>query len=103
MATDFHAGSGDSPQFRRFAAAGKTSPPSGLARRIMTCLKNRIPNLPEIHVTVVGGTVAIRGNVGSRQEKWLCLECCRRVPGVMRVIDELVGTEEFKVVDHDPE
>ncbi len=100
MAADFHAGNGDSPQLSRFAGTGRT--PSGLARRIMACLRDRIPDLPEIHVTVVGGTVAIRGNAGSRHEKWLYLECCRRVPGVIRVIDELVGTDEFKV-EHDPE
>jgi len=59
--------------------------------RITACLRDRLPGLRgDIHVTVIGSTAAIRGTVRSLQDKRLCLECCRRVPGVMRVVDDLI-------------
>jgi len=61
-----------------------------LKRRILACLRERLPDLPEICVTVIGGTAAVRGELRSVQEKRFCLECCRHVPGVMCVEDELV-------------
>ena len=62
--------------------------------RIAACLTHRIPDLQGIHITVFGNTAALRGEVGSIREKQRCLECCRRVPGVMRVVDDL--TVAFK-------
>ncbi len=57
--------------------------------RIRASLKHRIPDLADIHVTVVGNTVALRGKVRSCREKRCCIECCRHVPGVARVLDDL--------------
>jgi hypothetical protein len=61
--------------------------------RIQACLRQRIPDLQGIHVTVVGNTAAIRGHLRSQCDKRFCLECCRHVPGVMRVVDELLVDE----------
>jgi hypothetical protein len=61
-----------------------------LTWRITACLRERVPDLHEIRVTAIGNTAAIRGTLRSLHEKRLCLECCRRVPGVRRVIDELI-------------
>ena len=61
-----------------------------LKRRILACLRERLRDLPEIHVTVIGNTAAVRGVLRSTQEKRLCLECCRHVPGVARIVDELI-------------
>ena len=61
-----------------------------LRRRVVACLKTRLPGLEGIEVTVMGNTVIIRGELLSAEEKWRCGECCRHVPGVMRVMDKLV-------------
>lgn len=61
--------------------------------RIEACLQKRIPDLEGIHVTVVGSTAAIRGHLRSQCDKRFCIECCRHVPGVMRVVDELLVDE----------
>jgi osmotically-inducible protein OsmY len=61
-----------------------------LARRIVACLRDRAPDVEGIDVTVTGNTAEVRGRLHSPHEKWLCLECCRHVPGVMHVVDELV-------------
>jgi hypothetical protein len=62
--------------------------------RIRACLRARIPDLQGIKVSVSGNTAAIRGRLRSPHEKRLCLECCRHIPGVMRVIDELIVLDE---------
>lgn len=61
--------------------------------RIQACLRQRIPDLQGIHVTVVGNTAVLRGQVRSQCDKRFCIECCRHVPGVMRVLDELLVDE----------
>jgi osmotically-inducible protein OsmY len=78
-------------------AAGDTSDANGLKSRIVACLRDRIPNSQRVHVTAFGGTCVLRGTLSSAHEKRLCLECCRHVPGVIRVIDELVVTDENPV------
>ena len=83
-------------------AAGNTSEANELRSKIMSRLKDHLPNSQGIRVTVFGGTVVLRGNFSLAQEKRLCLECCRSVPGVIQVIDELVVTNE-KPVHFDPD
>lgn len=73
-----------------------------LKERIMACLRDRIPDLQRIHVTAFGSTVVIRGQLRSPNEKRLSLECCRHVPGVIRVIDELIVADDSPV-GHDSE
>ncbi len=75
-------------------ATGDTSEATGLKSRIVACLRDRIPELKGVHVTVFGGTAVLRGTLTSAHDKRLCLECSRHVPGVIRVIDELVVTNE---------
>jgi osmotically-inducible protein OsmY len=68
-----------------------TSDRHDLEWRITACLRDRLPGLRgDIHVTVIGSTAAIRGTVRSLEDRRLCLECCRHVPGVMRVVDDLI-------------
>jgi len=57
--------------------------------RIAACLRERIPDFPGIHIAACGSTALLRGDVRTSAEKQLCLDCCRHVPGVMRVVDEL--------------
>jgi len=83
-------------------AQGDTSQGHDLKWRIMACLQGRIPELQGIHITVFGNTAALRGEVRSLHEKRLFLECCRHVPGVMRVVDDLIVADE-KQVYLDPE
>ncbi|MBS0266828.1 MAG: BON domain-containing protein [Planctomycetes bacterium] len=59
--------------------------------RIKACLRERLPGLKgEIFVTVVGGSAVIRGSVLSLIDKNRCIECCRHVPGVRKVVDDLL-------------
>lgn len=83
-------------------AEGDNSKGIDLERRITACLRDRIPDLPGIRITVFGGTAALRGEVRSAKEKRLCIECCRHVPGVLRVLDELTATE-LKLTYLDPD
>ena len=60
----------------------------------MDCLKGHFPALRGVRVTVIGSTAAIRGEVSSKDDKRLCLDSCRQVPGVNRIVDELVVVEK---------
>jgi len=42
-----------------------------------------------IEVESVGGDVTLRGEVSSFYQRQLCINCCRRVAGVIRLIDEI--------------
>lgn len=64
-----------------------------LQRRIMACLNRRFPGLRDVHVTVIGHTAEVRGKVSSPSDRRLCLEYCRHVPGVIRIVDELTVAE----------
>jgi len=75
-------------------AAGDAAEGHDLKWRITACLRGRIPGLQGIHITVFGNTAALRGKVRSLKEKRVCVECCRHVPGVMRVVDELIVADE---------
>ena len=64
-----------------------------LSRRIISFLHQRGLNvLRNIAVDVRNGTVVIHGRIGSLSEKQLCLNCCQRVAGVIRLVDE-IGVE----------
>lgn len=45
--------------------------------------------LQQLRVELHGRTVVLRGRVPSARDRWLCANCCARVAGVLRVIDEL--------------
>ncbi|HEY3964916.1 MAG TPA: BON domain-containing protein [Planctomycetaceae bacterium] len=63
--------------------------------RIAAYFRYRISDLQRIRITVFGTSVALRGKVRSSHEKRLCLECCRHVPGVVRVVDDLTIGEQI--------
>jgi osmotically-inducible protein OsmY len=75
-------------------AEGNTGEGLDLQTRIMACLKSKFPSLRGVRVTVIGGTAAIRGEVSSKEDKQLCLDCCRQVAGVIRIVNELVVVEK---------
>jgi hypothetical protein len=59
-----------------------------LRRRIANLLQARnIPGLPGLDLHVDGGCVVLHGSLPSVHAKWLCIECCRHVPGVTGVVD----------------
>lgn len=61
-----------------------------LERRLANFLyQRRVPGVERIHLIAHGGVVAITGQTPTRSAKWLCIECCRRVAGVIRVIDNV--------------
>ena len=52
--------------------------------------RQHIPNGERIHADAHLGTVIVRGQLPSRHAKWLCMECCRHVAGVIKLIDHVV-------------
>ena len=59
-----------------------------LERRVVNFLWSRhMPGLKHIAVEAENGTVTLRGQVRSFYEKQLCHQSCRRVAGVIRLID----------------
>jgi osmotically-inducible protein OsmY len=61
-----------------------------LKRRVENYLVGRkVPSLRRIRVDASNGTVKLRGRVGSYYEKQLCIHCCRRVAGVIQLVDEV--------------
>lgn len=61
-----------------------------LERRIVNYLCGRhVPALRWIAVEANNGTVTVRGQVSSFYQKQLCINCCSRVAGVVRLHDEV--------------
>lgn len=56
-----------------------------------------VRGLDGVLVDVDGGTVTLRGNVASKHDRWLCVNCARRVAGVLHVCDELEVAKETNV------
>ena len=83
-------------------AAGNTSEADDLRSRIVASLRDKFPNTQSIRVAVFGGTAVVRGTLPSAHDKRLCLELCRSVPGVVRVFDELIVSDD-KPVHFDPD
>jgi osmotically-inducible protein OsmY len=49
--------------------------------------RNQRPTLKRLHVDVAQGIVTLSGCVRSFYERQLAVQCCRRVPGVLHMID----------------
>ncbi|NLX95187.1 MAG: BON domain-containing protein [Rhodopirellula sp.] len=49
----------------------------------------QVQALRRIEVEADKGTVTLRGSVCSFHQKQLCLNCCRRVAGVIDLVDEV--------------
>ena len=61
-----------------------------VTRRIVNLLWQRGgPWLANVDVRFHRGTATLFGTVRSFHEQQLCIVCCRHVPGVHRVVDEL--------------
>lgn len=61
-----------------------------LARRAMLLLHTRgVCGAEQIAIQAAGGTVILCGELASRETKRQCLECCRHVAGVIRVVDQV--------------
>jgi len=79
----------------KFSATGQQSPETkddiDLEHRLVNFLYNRhVPESKSVHLDVHGGTVVVRGPLHSGRAKWLCIECCRHVAGVIKLVDEIV-------------
>ena len=61
-----------------------------LEQRIVGYLARRhVPSLRQLAVEARNGIVTIRGQVRSFYEKQLSSHCCRRVAGVVQLVDEI--------------
>lgn len=61
-----------------------------LERRVVNYLVGRgVPNLRQIGVEADSGKVTLRGRVHSFYQKQLCINCSRRVAGVLDLIDQI--------------
>ncbi len=59
-----------------------------LQRRVYNFLKNRnVPLSSTLAIEADNGTVTLRGTHRSYYHKQLCINCCLRVAGVVRLID----------------
>ena len=80
---------------RKLQGSGKLYTPRlredvDLERRIANFLYHqRVPRGARIRTDVQGGTVVLSGKCSSRHAKWLCVECCRRVAGVVNLVDRV--------------
>ncbi len=73
-----------------FGETGSHSTDSDLEQRIVNFLHGQhMSDLRRVIVRAFRGVVTIRGKVRSFHQKQLCLHCCQRVAGVVRVEDEL--------------
>jgi osmotically-inducible protein OsmY len=64
-----------------------------LERRVLNFLQGwQRPGLRNVEVEAAGGTVTLRGTVNSFYEKQLSQQCCRRVAGVLKLIDAVSVT-----------
>ena len=61
-----------------------------LERRVVNYLLGyKMPTLRAIDVQSDHGRVTLRGTVSSFYQRQLCIHCCLRVAGVIRLIDEI--------------
>lgn len=51
--------------------------------------QQHVPNAARIHADARCGTVVVSGQVPSRHAKRLCVKCCHRVAGVIKLIDNV--------------
>ena len=66
-----------------------------LERRIANFLyQQRVPRHARIRTDAQAGTVVVSGKCSSRHAKWLCVECCRRVAGVVNLVDRVIVDKE---------
>jgi hypothetical protein len=60
-----------------------------LCRRIIGFLTKRgVQSIERLQLTSDGGVLTVGGSLPSDSDQRLCLECCRRTAGVVRVVDQ---------------
>ena len=70
-----------------------------LERRVTTFLAGRhVPGLRNLAVEAQNGVVTVSGQVLTFYEKQLCNQCCRRVAGVLELINSVNVTDDAKAV-----
>lgn len=62
---------------------------SQVGHGIVEYLKYRSLPVNSVQVEVVNGVAVVRGVASSDFVKQVCVACCRRVAGVVRVVDEV--------------
>ena len=68
----------------------QTAEDRDLEHRIVIFLQDRhVPDCQSVQVKAASGTVVVRGQVSSAHSKWLCMECCRHVAGVIKLVDKV--------------
>lgn len=61
-----------------------------LEQRVVGYLARRhVPSLRQLAIEARNGIVTVRGQVRSFYEKQLSSHCCRRVAGVLQLVDEI--------------
>lgn len=75
-----------------------------LEHRVINYLaQQHFPQLHAVEVRARQGVVTIRGCVSSFYERQLCIHCCQRVAGVVRLNDQIeVGRRRVESVRHQP-
>ena len=72
------------------AQTGPMTSDDDLMARILNFLAaQHIPGVRSLEVVARCGVVTIRGRLRSFYQKQLCLHCCQRVAGVVRINDQL--------------
>ena len=68
-----------------------TNEDGDLENRIINFLHHRhVPSGKQIRAEAHLGRVVVSGKLPSKNAKWLCIECCRRVAGVVNLVDQVV-------------
>ena len=68
-----------------------------LENRIANFLHHRhVPGGEQVHTDAHLGRVVVSGKLPSRHAKWLCVECCRRVAGVVNLVDRVIVDKASK-------
>lgn len=74
-----------------FAETGSRSRDGDLKQRVKTYLFGQhVSDLRRLAVDTDGGVVTLRGQVQNFHYKQLCLNCCQRVAGVVKIDDQIV-------------
>lgn len=72
------------------STSGTTAVDTDLEHRLISFIyQQHVPNGERVEFTSQGGVVTVRGKLPTAHAKWMCIECCRRVAGVLRIDDQL--------------
>jgi hypothetical protein len=72
------------------------------ARILGYLLARNAPATGQIEVDANNGTVTVRGRVRTFYQRQLCVHCCLRVAGVVRLVDQIHVTDAADATANDP-